>query len=178
MVCNCAVADCTNWGQNVGLGDVVISYHRFPKDDTLRSVWITRCCRKDRLNPKTATICSVHFAESCFERDLRHELLGLPIRRMLRSDAVPTEHLPYKKTTVVTSPCCARTRRAEKRKATMLLDDLLQADDKQHVTGVNVHDDHPASTSTKSCVTCDQLQKNVIDLQSECARLQVILKSV
>jgi len=42
MPCNCAVADCRNWAQNVGLGDVVISYKRFPKDGTLRTVWITQ----------------------------------------------------------------------------------------------------------------------------------------
>ena len=37
---------------------------------------------------------SNHFDESAYERDLRNELLGLPLRRKLKSEAVPTLCLP------------------------------------------------------------------------------------
>ena len=36
-------------------------------------------------------ICSLHFTDTSYERDLRNELLGLPIRKRLLPDAVPTQ---------------------------------------------------------------------------------------
>ena len=69
--------------------------HRFPqKDEVTCQVWIHKCYRKDKFNVKSATICKKHFEDSCFERDLRNELLGLPTRRLLKPGSVPTLHLP------------------------------------------------------------------------------------
>ena len=36
-------------------------------------------------------VCSLHFSDSCYERDLRNELLGIPVRKRLLPDAVPTQ---------------------------------------------------------------------------------------
>ena len=96
---NCAIAGCLNWRgkSQTDSSDVILSFHRFPKDEVLCKTWVNRCCRQDLVNPKTALICSVHFEESCFVRDLRNELLGLPTRRILQDNALPTKRLPYKK---------------------------------------------------------------------------------
>ena len=46
-----------------------ISMHYFPKDETLRKKWtlFVRVHRKDFVPSKSATLCSVHFDEKCFE---------------------------------------------------------------------------------------------------------------
>lgn len=60
------------------------SYHHFPKDEKLSKIWLNACKRKDFVNVKTALICSEHFHEAEFERDLMNELLNLPTRRKLK----------------------------------------------------------------------------------------------
>ena len=52
------------------------------------------CCGEDRLNSNIVKLCSSHFEDSCFQRDLQNELLGLPVHRILRDEAVPTLNLP------------------------------------------------------------------------------------
>jgi hypothetical protein len=34
-------------------------------------------------------VCSDHFTASDFERDLKNEMLGLPVKKLLKHDAVP-----------------------------------------------------------------------------------------
>jgi hypothetical protein len=46
---------------------------------TMRNEWINRCKREDKLNPETSRICSKHFVETDYERDLQNELLGKKI---------------------------------------------------------------------------------------------------
>ena len=47
-------------------------------------------------------ICSEHFTEDCYERDLKSELLGTKIKYNLKEDAVPTifNFSSYKRATV------------------------------------------------------------------------------
>ena len=72
----CAVAICPS-PQNA-------SYHNFPSDINLQKLWIELTKRKDPVNPKTARICSQHFKPEDYERDLRNELLNLPLRKLLK----------------------------------------------------------------------------------------------
>ena len=72
----CAVASCPNPNG--------ISYHIFPKWKDLQRLWLRACRRKDFVNLKTAAICSRHFKPEDFERDLRNELLNLPLRSLLK----------------------------------------------------------------------------------------------
>lgn len=68
---------------------------RFPKDDELCRKWKLKCRRRDLLNPKTSFICSIHFRENDFVRDLKAELLCyIPKVRLLNPVAIPTLHLP------------------------------------------------------------------------------------
>ena len=68
-------------------------YHRFPKDPKLQEIWIQACRREAPVNLNTAYVCSRHFLETDFQRDLFNELLGLPTRHYLISGAIPTLHL-------------------------------------------------------------------------------------
>ena len=83
----CAVAVCPS------LKNSSIVYHRFPKNQDLIKKWIVACKREDKINPKTASICSEHFLPSDYHRDLQNELLGLPIRKILKKEAIPTVNL-------------------------------------------------------------------------------------
>lgn len=56
-------------------------FHSFPKgkdlaSQTLREKWVKFCRRVDKFNPNTSRICSDHFVNSDYERDLQNELLG------------------------------------------------------------------------------------------------------
>ncbi|XP_046984197.1 uncharacterized protein LOC124554170 [Schistocerca americana] len=68
--------------------------HSFPKDEHLRREWIARCRRPDLINVRTARVCSVHFRPEDYVRDLRNELLGLPLRKKLVPTAIPSLNIP------------------------------------------------------------------------------------
>ena len=82
----CAVAVCKRPPENA-------SFHNFPKIEPLQKLWVDACKRKDQFNVKNAKICSNHFKPECYERDLKNELLNLPLRRNLKLGSVPTENL-------------------------------------------------------------------------------------
>ena len=54
----------------------------------------TKTLRRDKFNKQNARICEINFANSCYERDTRNELLELEPRRLLKPGSVLTLHLP------------------------------------------------------------------------------------
>ncbi|XP_069995070.1 THAP domain-containing protein 2-like [Penaeus vannamei] len=87
----CAVDGCTNWDR---VKDTL--FHRFPKKEEVRKAWIDSCGKK-KVNADHARICSNHFTKTDYERNLKYEMLGIPVprsRRTLRKDAVPSKHIP------------------------------------------------------------------------------------
>lgn len=79
-----------------------LHYHRFPHDEPRRSIWIRSCGRKDFSSPTSASmgICSLHFTDSSYKRDLQAELLGTVPKYELKENAVPTCNLPEKRENV------------------------------------------------------------------------------
>lgn len=65
-----------------------------PGEAILAAKWIKACGKKDQKVPYYARVCSEHFSEKCYQRDLQHELMGLPLRRKLKPGAVPDRNLP------------------------------------------------------------------------------------
>nr|XP_040570148.1 uncharacterized protein LOC121119503 [Lepeophtheirus salmonis] len=102
----CAVASCPSPADT--------SYHNFPKDSALLRNWVKACKRKDKFNPKKSRICSNHFSQDCYERDLRNELLGLPLRRLLKKGSVPSVNLYNSSISSLTIPS-KRTKRSWRR---------------------------------------------------------------
>lgn len=80
----CAVALCKSTTHNritLKNDDAYLIFHSFPKahdlvSSTMRREWINRCKRRNKLNPTTSAICSLHFTQNDYERDLQNELLG------------------------------------------------------------------------------------------------------
>ncbi len=69
-----------------------LSFHRFPKDLTVRKQWV-HALRLQSLPAnfdKTGRVCSAHFTASDFQRDLKAELLCESSRRKLKEGAVPS----------------------------------------------------------------------------------------
>lgn len=87
----CAVISCNNTHRKTKGGSV--RYHRFPGDAGTRARWV-RACGRHVHNCSTARVCSRHFSDESYERDVQHELLGLPTRCRLRKGAVPDANLP------------------------------------------------------------------------------------
>ncbi|QQP48733.1 Uncharacterized protein FKW44_009141, partial [Caligus rogercresseyi] len=53
--------------------------------------WTIACKRGDStFQPASSFMCSLHFTEEDYERDLMHELLNLPIRKKIKKGVVPT----------------------------------------------------------------------------------------
>ena len=103
------MANCENNSLTPG-----VSMHYFPKDETLRKKWtqFVGVHRKDFVPSKSATLCSVHFDEKCFESkpiSFTSAETGKAIhpKRYLIKGSVPTRH------TVVprSSPLTSRKRR-------------------------------------------------------------------
>lgn len=67
---------------------------KFPKDANYARIWARCCLKKDSFTTKSAYICSLHFADDAYKRDINHDVLGCQAKRNLRKDAVPTLLLP------------------------------------------------------------------------------------
>ena len=108
-----------------GLG---INFHCFPKDNEIKSKWINACKRTDSFTVHIARVCSVHFDESDYIRDLKSELLNLPKKHVLKPNAVPHLNLPLCSALVnsSSSTCVKRKIRAEKRNNHKEVQNLLQ----------------------------------------------------
>ena len=66
---------------------------QIPKDDRLKQLWLNEIKRGGKLpKEKNIVICSEHFTEDCFERNLRAEIENKSDKEiyMLKKDAVPT----------------------------------------------------------------------------------------
>ncbi|KAJ8980680.1 hypothetical protein NQ317_013292 [Molorchus minor] len=116
----CAVALCKSNRLTLKKEGVNLAFHRFPKGNdvgssTIRKQWINRCKRKDKFNPNTSSICGLHFTTNDYERDLQNELLGLPLRQVLKKTAVPTLNLNESKNTpekpIEGTPSCKRPKK-------------------------------------------------------------------
>lgn len=94
----CAVATCRNSHRRTR--GRRIRYHRFPQIPEVRSRWVRACGRvplsngEQPFNIQTARICSLHFTNDSYEKDMEHLVLGLPVRSRLRRGAVPTIGVP------------------------------------------------------------------------------------
>ncbi|XP_050711209.1 uncharacterized protein LOC126995578 isoform X4 [Eriocheir sinensis] len=70
--------------------------HRFPVDKTTQKIWI-EFCYNTKIKPGVARVCGLHFTEEDYVRNLKYELLNLPVPahlRTLRRCAVPTLRPP------------------------------------------------------------------------------------
>uniref|UniRef100_A0A6P7HHF7 THAP domain-containing protein 1-like n=1 Tax=Diabrotica virgifera virgifera TaxID=50390 RepID=A0A6P7HHF7_DIAVI len=93
----CAVCTCNSDNQSKkNPCDKSVKFYRFPKDSSLCKQWLHATKRRDKVNVKTAVICSKHFLESDYDPNLRHKLLSYAPKNYhgLKDDAVPTQNLP------------------------------------------------------------------------------------
>ncbi|XP_015178774.1 PREDICTED: protein kinase C-binding protein 1-like isoform X3 [Polistes dominula] len=94
----CAVATCRNSHRRTR--GRRIRYHRFPQIPEVRTRWVRACGRMPLVNGQipfniqTARVCSLHFTQDSYEKDVEHQMLGLPARSRLRRGAVPTISVP------------------------------------------------------------------------------------
>ena len=89
---SCAVFGCI-YHQEAG-----IHLHKVPKLEPTRTLWLKKCSRRKSFTfTESTVICSRHFTPEDYERNLKYELLRLPIQSRLirlKTGAVPTLNLP------------------------------------------------------------------------------------
>ena len=90
MPFGCAVAECRNGKNTKRIKGSTLLFHRFPRDENLRKLWIIKCNRVDYFNAENARVCSDHFAEEDYKTDLQSELLDLTASKRLKETAVPS----------------------------------------------------------------------------------------
>ncbi|KAJ8867587.1 hypothetical protein PR048_031389 [Dryococelus australis] len=119
----CAVLNCKNYKEKTG-GSIS------KKTRIFRKKWIFLCARNDKFNQKMVRICSEHFTDDDYERDLHVEFMGEERRKLLKPEAFPNKNLPNRKETVTID--CTRSARLQcrsiKRK---LVDELITTKPKQ-----------------------------------------------
>ena len=66
--------------------DEKVSYYRLPSNRKLKKIWLEKIWRPESNLPpyENIRLCHLHFEKSCFERDLKSELLNLPIKKILK----------------------------------------------------------------------------------------------
>ena len=67
---------------------------KFPAKRELTIKWLHNIGtghNADRFNFHRKVVCEDHFTEQSFKKDVEHSLLGLPERKLLKEDAVPSE---------------------------------------------------------------------------------------
>src|SRR6218665_1024941 len=165
---NCAVATCKNtWRTEAAKG---LSFHRFPRDERLAKLWLSRCCRKDPVNVKTACICSEHFEAGQFMRDFRSELMGDAVkpRHILKEGAIPTVKLPYKKSSAKQPGSTGEVRKRRGSSVVLLHDvlvDTAEVSGRSKSIAIEPSESNSNSAGCQSCVSlqteCDCLRKQL-----------------
>ncbi|KAK7602116.1 hypothetical protein V9T40_009557 [Parthenolecanium corni] len=100
----CAVAECNNSSVKAHKNNLILTFHRFPKDERKKE-WLNRCKRMDKINLDRSNnyyVCSAHFDEEDYEPDLRAKLMNEPRKRRLKSTAIPHLNLPSSTSALVT----------------------------------------------------------------------------
>ncbi|XP_028177618.1 THAP domain-containing protein 1-like isoform X2 [Ostrinia furnacalis] len=83
----CCVINCKKRSSTSNLQKDNITFHRFPKDPTIRNIWMWACQKHASWTPtRCSTICSMHFDTSCF-------IFKTNNKRKLKPSSVPTLNL-------------------------------------------------------------------------------------
>ena len=80
------VPECTNNSRKA----TGVSYHRIPKDTSLRQAWMARIRRVNPRNLDHSFVCSAHFTPDCFEGTPANIVAGYRHRRRLKPNSVPS----------------------------------------------------------------------------------------
>ncbi|KAL1490169.1 hypothetical protein ABEB36_012907 [Hypothenemus hampei] len=130
----CAVFGCKADNQAKNF-DKNVKFFRFPNkvsNSSVLKVWIEKCQRTDFFNSDNARICSGHFKNSSYERNLKYELLGKPVPkncRKLKLNAVPTLNLPACEGTIMVQKS-ESTEEMEKRNRALLVEEIIKEHEK------------------------------------------------
>lgn len=86
---------CVAFGCSNRVGDFGLSFHQFPDDAIRKAQWINAVKRKDFVPSKYSKLCSKHFSEDDFISPSESFLKTKFKRRLLKLEAVPSQHLSY-----------------------------------------------------------------------------------
>ena len=106
-----------------------MSLHRFPKDENLQKIWISRVklTRADWPRPgKFSTICSDHFAEDDFEDQGHYSSFGMKQKkRKLKDSAIPMIRLGVKPSKKPDVPMRSAAEKRERKRVSWNVEAIL-----------------------------------------------------
>ena len=84
---HCMVPGCANGSRKTK--GIPVSYHRLPKDEKMRKIWLNRIRRDNPPQAKSCYVCSMHFTRECFESSLMGSF-GMKAKTSLKIGSVPS----------------------------------------------------------------------------------------
>ncbi|XP_014290954.1 uncharacterized protein [Halyomorpha halys] len=90
----CSVANCNNflYKSNTLSEPRCITFHKFPKDEKTRAIWVELCNRTDKFSAKSSFVCSAHFKPEDYVKNCLDPLERRANR--LKPGAIPSLKLP------------------------------------------------------------------------------------
>ncbi|XP_055387879.1 uncharacterized protein LOC129616308 isoform X2 [Condylostylus longicornis] len=129
-------------------------FFRFPKNKEIAKIWIQKCGRKDKFNIQSSYICSKHFVQEHYRRNLQHELLNYSPKnsKKLKDDAVPTENLPSAIESKSSETVSERLGRYIKKQRQETVTNILKIDNQiENLDCVEVHTNDEVQEKNSKC---------------------------
>ncbi|XP_067215954.1 uncharacterized protein [Linepithema humile] len=149
----CAVDTCRNSHRQTRYQ--AVHYHRFPKPEKVRDLWVRACGRVSQrngdtpFNINTARVCSRHFPDESYEDESSDPNNPVGKRNRLRPGAVPTIDVP-----VQVQPC----------------EDLLNSRKRSALNKLSKHSKRKRLENEQKAVDCDRKQiSNDDDNDGDCS---------
>lgn len=167
---SCAIACCNNSDKNCK--NTTISFHRFPTDEATKKIWLNACKRADDFPLANSRVCSEHFHDSDFERDLKAELLNLKPKKVLKPSAFPRLKIPTKTGTGNNEERSARIKKRENKKVVGKLLSASQTNETNRQSDVReITENLNESNDREKTCTLRSLQNEIFNLKHENSRL-------
>ncbi len=162
---SCSIANCKNFTKS-SKENSTITYHRFPKNKSIRKHWIESCFRKDSFNPNNSRICSSHFQQADF-------YLTKTQKVKLVKSAIPTVNLPHSRsnTTATRGNSKQSKQTAVAGSLTPIVEPASEALNVNNSLSVPIHSLSPnvnISQDNQMALQIERLKDQVRELENSC----------
>ena len=162
---SCSIANCKNFTKS-SKENSTITYHRFPKNKSIRKQWITSCFRKDSFTPNNSRICSTHFQQADF-------YLTKTKKVKLVKSAIPTVNLPHSRSNTTATSLNSKQSKQTARPGSVsrIVEPASEASNVNNSLSLPVHSLIPnvnISQESQMTLQIERLKEQVRELENTC----------